>query len=168
MQVAFAKRALKDPDLRMAYTVHKMSSLLGGMLFIADDLYPKTPYLHAAWHLAAAVGVGTCNKLLQQCVFTQDTHINKICRFNLLMALDQKLESKQEHLHQISSSTLFRLLSILFFCQQQHFYVYSNSFQKSMQKIGSENRSFFPLNMQLQFQSVIVILGMNSYMYCKC
>ncbi|KAK7273902.1 hypothetical protein RIF29_14969 [Crotalaria pallida] len=65
MEVAFAKRALKDPDLRMAHTVHKMSSLLGGMLFVADDLFPKTPYLHAGWHLAAAVGVGTCNKLLE-------------------------------------------------------------------------------------------------------
>ncbi|CAL0314917.1 unnamed protein product [Lupinus luteus] len=65
MEVAFAKRALKDPDLRMAHTVHKMSSLLGGMLFIADDLFPRTPYLHAGWHLAAAVGVGTCNKLLE-------------------------------------------------------------------------------------------------------
>ncbi|KAF7827668.1 fold protein [Senna tora] len=65
MEVAFAKRALKDPDLRTAHTVHKMSSLLGGMLFIADDLFPKTPYLHAAWHLAAAIGVGTCNKLLE-------------------------------------------------------------------------------------------------------
>ncbi|BAT98956.1 hypothetical protein LR48_Vigan06g132600 [Vigna angularis] len=65
MEVAFAKRALKDPDLRMAHTVHKMSSLLGCMLFVADDLFPKTPYLHAAWHLAAAVGVGTCNKLLE-------------------------------------------------------------------------------------------------------
>ncbi|XP_061366035.1 uncharacterized protein LOC133309289 [Gastrolobium bilobum] len=65
MEVAFAKRALKDPDLRMAHTVHKMSTLMGGMLFIADDLFPQTPYLHAAWHLAAAVGVGTCNKLLE-------------------------------------------------------------------------------------------------------
>lgn len=63
--VAFAKRALKDPDLRMAHTVHKMSTLLGGMLFVADDLFPRTPYLHAAWHLAAAVGVGTCNRLLE-------------------------------------------------------------------------------------------------------
>ncbi|XP_010263211.1 PREDICTED: uncharacterized protein LOC104601524 [Nelumbo nucifera] len=64
MEVAFARRALNDPDLRMAHNVHKMSSLLGGALFIADDIFPRTPYLHAAWHLAAAVGVGTCNKLL--------------------------------------------------------------------------------------------------------
>lgn len=64
-QVAFAKRALNDPNLRMAHTVHKVSSLLGGVFFIADDVFPETPYLHAAWHLAAAVGVGTCNKLLE-------------------------------------------------------------------------------------------------------
>ncbi|XP_022776422.1 uncharacterized protein LOC111318052 isoform X2 [Durio zibethinus] len=65
MEVAFAKKALKDPELRMAHNVHKMSSLLGGVLFIADDLFPRTPFMHAAWHLAAAVGVGTCNKLLE-------------------------------------------------------------------------------------------------------
>ncbi|XP_057962457.1 uncharacterized protein LOC131154019 isoform X2 [Malania oleifera] len=65
MEVAFAKRAFEDPDLRMAHNVHKMSSLLGGALFIADDVFPRTPFLHAAWHLAAAVGIGTCNKLLE-------------------------------------------------------------------------------------------------------
>lgn len=65
MEVAFAKRAIKDPELRTIHTVHKMSSLLGGAFFIADDVFPQTPFLHAAWHLAAAVGVGTCNKLLE-------------------------------------------------------------------------------------------------------
>ncbi|CAN1151554.1 hypothetical protein LINPERHAP2_LOCUS18240 [Linum perenne] len=65
MEVAFAKRALEDPELRNVHTMHKMSSLVGGALFIADDLFPETPYLHAGWHLAAAVGVGTCNKLLE-------------------------------------------------------------------------------------------------------
>ncbi|KAI8538900.1 hypothetical protein RHMOL_Rhmol09G0139400 [Rhododendron molle] len=64
MEVVFAKRALEDPELRTAHNVHKMSSVLGGALFIADDVFPDTPFLHAAWHLAAAVGVGTCNKLL--------------------------------------------------------------------------------------------------------
>ncbi|XP_058079708.1 uncharacterized protein LOC131227894 isoform X3 [Magnolia sinica] len=63
--VAFAKRAFTKPELRMAHNLHKMSSILGGALFIADDLFPSTPYIHAAWHLAAAVGVGTCNKLLE-------------------------------------------------------------------------------------------------------
>ncbi|KAK9091632.1 hypothetical protein Sjap_024809 [Stephania japonica] len=65
MEVSFAKRALNEPELRMAHNIHKMSSLLGVALFIADDVFPETPYLHAAWHLAAAVGVGTCNKLLE-------------------------------------------------------------------------------------------------------
>lgn len=65
MEVAFARRALIKPELRMAYNLHTMSTLLGGALFIADDCFPQTPYIHAAWHLAAAVGVGTCNKLLE-------------------------------------------------------------------------------------------------------
>lgn len=66
MEVEFAKRALEEPHLRMAHNVHKMSSLVGGALFIADDIFPETQYLHAGWHLAAAVGVGTCNKLLEE------------------------------------------------------------------------------------------------------
>ncbi|KAJ4848233.1 hypothetical protein Tsubulata_033771 [Turnera subulata] len=61
MEVAFTKRASEDPQLRKAHTLHKMSSLLGGALFVADDVLPKTHYLHAGWHLAAAIGVGTFN-----------------------------------------------------------------------------------------------------------
>ncbi|KAM7463443.1 hypothetical protein LguiA_031564 [Lonicera macranthoides] len=64
MEVAFAKRAVEEPELKAAYRVHKMSSIVGGALFIADDAFPQTPFLHAAWHLAAAIGVCTCNKLL--------------------------------------------------------------------------------------------------------
>lgn len=65
MEVAFAKEAFSRPDLKVAHNLHKMSSLLGGAFFVADDCLPEFPYLHAAWHLAAAVGVGTCNKLLE-------------------------------------------------------------------------------------------------------
>lgn len=65
MEVSFARRASIEPGLRMAHNLHKMSSLLGGALFIADDCFPETPYIHAAWHLAAAIGIGTCNKLLE-------------------------------------------------------------------------------------------------------
>ncbi|MQL96008.1 hypothetical protein Taro_028678 [Colocasia esculenta] len=65
MEVAFARRASKKPELKLAHNLHTLSSLLGGALFIADDCFPRTPYIHAAWHLAAAVGVGTCNKLLE-------------------------------------------------------------------------------------------------------
>lgn len=65
MEVAFAKRALTEPELRTSHNLHALSSLLGGALFIADDCFPQTPYIHAAWHLAAAIGAGTCNKLLE-------------------------------------------------------------------------------------------------------
>lgn len=47
--------------------MHTMSSILGGLLFVADDYFPETPYIHAAWHLAAALGVHTCNSLLNWC-----------------------------------------------------------------------------------------------------
>ncbi|TVU09512.1 hypothetical protein EJB05_42989, partial [Eragrostis curvula] len=63
--VSFARRASIKPELRTAHNLHKMSSLLGGALFIADDCFPGTPYIHAAWHLAAAIGTATCNKLLE-------------------------------------------------------------------------------------------------------
>ncbi|KAL8150771.1 hypothetical protein V2J09_020579 [Rumex salicifolius] len=65
MEVAFAKRAVENPKLRSAHTMHKLSSLLGVALFVADDVFGETPYIHAAWHLAAAAGVSTCNKLLE-------------------------------------------------------------------------------------------------------
>ncbi|XP_024542165.1 uncharacterized protein LOC112350356 isoform X1 [Selaginella moellendorffii] len=64
MEAAFVRRALKQPSLQKAYTLHTISTVVGGTLFIADDMYPDTPFLHAAWHIAAAVGVTTCNKLL--------------------------------------------------------------------------------------------------------
>ncbi|KAI7744885.1 hypothetical protein M8C21_022608, partial [Ambrosia artemisiifolia] len=65
MEVAFARRAVKDPDLKPVHNVHKLSALLGGAFFVADDLFPEIPYLHAGWHLAAAIGVSACNKLLE-------------------------------------------------------------------------------------------------------
>lgn len=65
MEVTFAKRVVSEPELRKAHHLHKVSSVASAALFIADDLFPTTPYLHAAWHLAAAVGVATCNKLLK-------------------------------------------------------------------------------------------------------
>ncbi|WZZ16841.1 hypothetical protein YC2023_109930 [Brassica napus] len=34
-----AKRSLKDPDLSTAHTVHMMSYLIGGALFIAEDFF---------------------------------------------------------------------------------------------------------------------------------
>ncbi|XP_076905300.1 uncharacterized protein LOC143561025 isoform X1 [Bidens hawaiensis] len=65
MEVAFARRAVKNPELKLVHNVHKMSVLLGGAFFVADDLFPEIPYLHAGWHLAAAIGVGACSKLLE-------------------------------------------------------------------------------------------------------
>lgn len=55
---------MENPKLRRAHALHTASSLVGGALFVADDMFPDTPYIHAAWHLAAAVGIMTINKLI--------------------------------------------------------------------------------------------------------
>ncbi|OEL13629.1 hypothetical protein BAE44_0025352, partial [Dichanthelium oligosanthes] len=44
-QVSFARRVSIEPEPRMAHNVHRMSSLLGGALFIDDDCFPETPYM---------------------------------------------------------------------------------------------------------------------------
>lgn len=65
MEITFAQRVQTEPHLRKAHVLHAASSIVGCALFIADDIYPDMPFLHAAWHLAAAVGVATCTKLLE-------------------------------------------------------------------------------------------------------
>lgn len=65
MEATFARRAHNEPKLRKAHSLHTLSSVLGSALFVADDVLPNTPYIHAAWHLAAALGVATCTKLLE-------------------------------------------------------------------------------------------------------
>ncbi|KAL2643988.1 hypothetical protein R1flu_011575 [Riccia fluitans] len=65
MEATFLRRAQTEPKLRRAHSLHTLSSVVGSALFVADDLYPNTPYIHAAWHLAAALGVATCTKLLE-------------------------------------------------------------------------------------------------------
>jgi len=63
-QATFALRTLENPQLREAHKWHAASSLLGGALFVADGFFPDTPYIHAAWHVAAAFGVATLKAVL--------------------------------------------------------------------------------------------------------
>eukprot|EP00249_Psilotum_nudum_P008293 c21174_g1_i1 orf=243-1064(-) len=65
MEATFAQRAQAEPQLRKVHTMHAASSLIGCALFIADDVFPQTPFLHAAWHVAGAIAVATCIKLLE-------------------------------------------------------------------------------------------------------
>lgn len=65
MEMTFARRASEKPELKTAHNLHAVSSLVAGAFFIADDCFPETPYIHAAWHLAAALSTATCNKLLE-------------------------------------------------------------------------------------------------------
>ncbi|XP_024381562.1 uncharacterized protein [Physcomitrium patens] len=63
-EATFARKVIENPKLRGAHALHTASTLVGGALFVADDIYPDTPYIHAAWHVAAAVGVMTINTLI--------------------------------------------------------------------------------------------------------
>ncbi|KAG0616890.1 hypothetical protein M758_5G149300 [Ceratodon purpureus] len=66
MEAQFALKSRKNPKLRKVHSVHTMSSLLGGALFAGNHYFTDTPYVHAAWHLAAAVSVATLGSMLQE------------------------------------------------------------------------------------------------------
>lgn len=65
VEAEFARKSLENPKFRRAHALHTASSLIGGALFVADDIFPDTPFIHAAWHCAAAVGVMTVNSLIE-------------------------------------------------------------------------------------------------------
>ncbi|KAH7307281.1 hypothetical protein KP509_22G052500 [Ceratopteris richardii] len=44
--------------------IHALSSILGPALFVVDGFLPEVPFIHAAWHLVAAISVATYTKLL--------------------------------------------------------------------------------------------------------
>lgn len=64
-EATFYQRVSQDPGLRGVHALHAASSVVGCALFVADGMLPDTPFIHAAWHLAAAVGVATYSKLLE-------------------------------------------------------------------------------------------------------
>ncbi|CAN7087583.1 unnamed protein product [Brassica oleracea var. botrytis] len=59
--LALPFQPLLDPDLKTAHNVHARS----GTMWAGPDNVHKMSRLLVGWHLAAAIGVGTCNKLLQ-------------------------------------------------------------------------------------------------------
>lgn len=66
LQVNFAKRSFAEPDrYQKAHRMHAASTVLGGMCFLAEEVYPDVPFVHATWHVAAALAVYTCNALLK-------------------------------------------------------------------------------------------------------
>lgn len=65
MEAHFAAKSRENPKLRRVHSLHTMSSLVGGALFASNHVFNDTPYVHAAWHLAAAVSVATLGSMLQ-------------------------------------------------------------------------------------------------------
>lgn len=64
MEVAFLRRALRDPALRPAQRMHSAAAAAGMALFFAEDARPHTPFIHAGWHCLSAVATGAIHSLL--------------------------------------------------------------------------------------------------------
>ncbi|GAQ85894.1 hypothetical protein KFL_002600020 [Klebsormidium nitens] len=66
MEVKFARRSLAQPDrYQKAHRMHAASTFLGCVCFLAEEVYPDVPFIHAAWHVAAALAIHTSNALLK-------------------------------------------------------------------------------------------------------
>lgn len=68
LEATFLRRALKETNnagLKRAHLQHAAAAVAGGALFLADDVFPDRPYIHAAWHVAAALGIYTARSLLE-------------------------------------------------------------------------------------------------------
>lgn len=64
MEVEYLRRARKNPDLRPAQLIHSSTCGLGLGCFCCEERAPKTPLLHAVWHLTACLSCATTNGLL--------------------------------------------------------------------------------------------------------
>lgn len=64
MEVLFLRHAKHKPELRGAHRAHMSAVGIGGALFILEEVFPETPYIHAAWHCMAALGIHCANQML--------------------------------------------------------------------------------------------------------
>ena len=64
MEIAFLWRAIRRPHLRRPFAVHAASSAAGITVFAVEEMFPKTPFVHAVWHCLAAVGAASTGALL--------------------------------------------------------------------------------------------------------
>lgn len=60
----FLRRARQRPVLRRSHTLHIAASAAGGAAFIGEEVSPKMPLIHTAWHLLSAAGVAATGAFL--------------------------------------------------------------------------------------------------------
>jgi hypothetical protein len=58
-EVSFAATARALPALQPAHRLHMGLLAVAGGLFLAEEVWPRAPLLHAAWHTAAALTVAS-------------------------------------------------------------------------------------------------------------
>ncbi len=67
MEMLFLQRARQAPEqqrLRRAQRVHAATCVAGLGAFALEDLAPRLPFMHAAWHVLSASAVFSVNALL--------------------------------------------------------------------------------------------------------
>lgn len=66
MEREYLRRARAEPGpLRRAHAVHVGACGVGLACFFLEDLMPRVPGLHSAWHCFSAVGLATTGPLLR-------------------------------------------------------------------------------------------------------
>lgn len=56
-EMDFLQRARRRPGLQRAHALHIATSAAGGAAFVGEEVRPKMPLIHTAWHLLSAASV---------------------------------------------------------------------------------------------------------------
>ncbi|GAX77488.1 hypothetical protein CEUSTIGMA_g4932.t1 [Chlamydomonas eustigma] len=64
MELKYLYRAHMNKDLKRAQVFHATTCLIGLSCFAAEEIWPKLPFMHAAWHCLSAVAVSSINHLV--------------------------------------------------------------------------------------------------------
>ena len=55
----FHQKAKHNPRLQSGQRRHLAAGAIGAACFAIEDVYPKFPFIHAAWHLLSTYGIAT-------------------------------------------------------------------------------------------------------------
>ena len=64
VQVIFQQSVQGQPVLQRTQRRHLAAGAAGAACFVLEDLYPKFPFIHAAWHCLSAYGIATTEHLV--------------------------------------------------------------------------------------------------------
>ncbi|KAK9828505.1 hypothetical protein WJX72_000442 [[Myrmecia] bisecta] len=64
VEAHYLKRAKQRGDLKRAHQLHITTGVLGMFCFVLEEVYPKIPLVHTAWHGLSAFGMAGMNHLV--------------------------------------------------------------------------------------------------------